>query len=114
MEINWIIQRLFWFILDNTELKQIIDNLVNFQTNCHEWNQNIFDKLHIAYMIHIDINMKNLLKPGFALKSKQIFGKKGGGKRINLEVVEKLKEMFLADNIEKNQKLSAENMLRNL
>ena len=61
-----------------------------------------------------DINMKNLLKPGFALKSKQIFGKKGGGKRINLEVVEKLKEMFLAGNIEKNQKLSAENMLRNL
>jgi hypothetical protein len=61
-----------------------------------------------------DINMRDLLKPGFALKSKQIFGKKGGGKRINLEVVEKLKEMFLAGNIEKNQKLSAENMLRNL
>ena len=47
------------------------------------------------------------------MKSKQIFGKKGGSKRINLEVVEKLKEMFLAGNIEKNQKLSAENMLRN-
>ncbi|CAJ0906518.1 2139_t:CDS:2, partial [Entrophospora sp. SA101] len=35
-------------------LDQIIDNLINFQTNCHEWNQNIFDKLHIAYMIHIN------------------------------------------------------------
>ncbi|CAJ0648786.1 9665_t:CDS:1, partial [Entrophospora sp. SA101] len=42
------------FLLNNTELKQIIDNLINFQTNCHEWNLNIFDKLHIAYMIHIN------------------------------------------------------------
>ncbi|CAH1768491.1 14280_t:CDS:2, partial [Entrophospora sp. SA101] len=45
-----------------------------------------------------DINLKNLLNqkltPGFALRSKQKFGKKGG-KRLDLKVIEELKGMFL-------------------
>jgi hypothetical protein len=52
--------------------------------------------------------------PGFALKSHQKFGKKGGGKHLNLDIVEKLKMMFIQGNIEKNKKLSAEEMLKNL
>ena len=60
---------------------------------------------------------KNLLDerlmPGFALRSKQKFGKRGG-KRLDLKVIEKLKEMFLAGNIEKDKKYSPEDMLKNL
>ena len=64
-----------------------------------------------------DINLKNMLNekltPGFALRSKQKFGKRGG-KRLDLKVIEKLKEMFLIGNIEKNNKFSPEDMLKNL
>ena len=51
--------------------------------------------------------------PGYALKSRQKLGKKGG-KRLNSEVVERLKEMFIRGNIDKNVKLSAEDMLKNI
>ena len=54
------------------------------------------------------------LTPGFALKSSQKFGKKGGSKRLDIKVVEKLKEMFLAGNIDKSNKFSPEDMLNNL
>ena len=50
---------------------------------------------------------------GYALKSRQKLGKKGG-KRLNSEVVERLKEMFIRGNIDKNVKLSAEDMLKNI
>jgi hypothetical protein len=52
--------------------------------------------------------------PGFALKSHQKLGKKGGGQRLNLEIVERLKVMFLQGNINKNMKLSAEDMFEKL
>ena len=58
--------------------------------------------------------MKNLLdeklKPGFALKSSQKYGKKGG-KKFDLNVIEWLKSMFLASNIEKSK---PEDMLKKL
>ena len=57
--------------------------------------------------------MREKLIPGYALKSRQKLGKKGG-KRLNSEVVERLKEMFLRGNIDKNVKLSAEDMLKNI
>ncbi|CAH1765007.1 12549_t:CDS:2 [Entrophospora sp. SA101] len=50
-----------------------------------------------------DINMKNITAFN---QHKQIFGKKGGGKRINLEVVEKSKKMFLTGNVEKIKNIS--------
>lgn len=52
--------------------------------------------------------------PGFALKSRQKLGKKGGGQRLNLEVVERLKVMFIQGNINKNMKLSSKDMLEKL
>ena len=55
--------------------------------------------------------MYEKLTPGFALKSSQKFGKKGGSKRLDIKVVEKLKEIRLAGNIEKSNKISPENML---
>jgi hypothetical protein len=58
--------------------------------------------------------LKEKLLPGFALKSNQKFGKKGGGKRLNVDVVEKLKIMFLQGNVDNYMKLSAEDMLNNL
>lgn len=65
----------------------------------------------------LDDNMKNLLdeklKPGFALKSNQKYGKKGG-KKFDLNVIERLKSMFLAGNIEKSKKYSSEDMLKEL
>ena len=64
-----------------------------------------------------DNDLKDLLyeklTPGFALKSNQKFGKRGG-KRLDIKVVEKLKEMFLAGNLEKSNKFSPEDMLKNL
>ena len=53
------------------------------------------------------------LTPGFALRSKQKFGKMSG-KRLDLKVIEILKEMFLTGNIEKNNKFSPKDMLKNL
>ncbi|CAH1762455.1 9546_t:CDS:2 [Entrophospora sp. SA101] len=69
------------------------------------------------YYIISNDDLKNLLHKnlisGFALRSKQKFGKKGG-KRLNLNAIEKLKEMFLAGNIEKSNKFSPEDMLKQL
>ena len=48
------------------------------------------------------------------MKSHQKLGKKGGGQRLNLEVVERLKVMFLQGNVNKNMKLSGEDMLEKL
>jgi hypothetical protein len=53
------------------------------------------------------------LSPGFALKSNQKLGKRGG-KRLDVRVIEKLKEMFLASNMEKSNKFSTKDMLKNL
>lgn len=47
------------------------------------------------------------------MKSNQKFGKKGG-KRLNIDIVEKLKIMFLQGNVDNYMKLSAEDMLSNL
>lgn len=63
------------------------------------------------------MNLKNLLdeklKPGFALKSNQKYGKKGG-KKFDLNIIERLKSMFLAGEIEKSNKYSPEDMLKEL
>ena len=77
-------------------------------------NPNLKDNL----LLSNDDDLKSLLyeklTPGFALKSSQKFGKKGGSKRLDIKVVEKLKEMFLAGNIDKSNKFSPEDMLNNL
>ncbi|CAJ0889026.1 5620_t:CDS:2 [Entrophospora sp. SA101] len=44
----------------------------------------------------------------------KILNSSGGGKRLNLNAIEKLKEMFLAGNIEKSNKFSPEDMLKQL
>ena len=78
----------------------------------------IFDMINNSLLINNndDINLKNMLNekltPGFALRSKQKSGKRNG-KRLDLKVIEILKEMFLTDNIEKNNKFSPEDMLKN-
>ena len=77
----------------------------------------IFDMINNSLLINNndDINLKNMLNekltPGFALRSKQKFGKRNG-KRLDLKVIEILKEMFLTDNIEKNNELSPEDMFK--
>ena len=57
--------------------------------------------------------LREKLIPVYALKIRQNLGKKCG-KRLNSEVVERLKEMFIRGNIDKNVKLSAEDMLKNI
>ena len=57
--------------------------------------------------------MDEKLKPGFALKSGQKYGKEGS-KKFDLNVIEQLKSMFLASNIEKSKKYSPEDMLKKL
>ena len=54
------------------------------------------------------------LKSGQALREKQKFGKKGGGKRIPKEVVELLKGYFHSGNTPGKSHLSAEDMMREL
>jgi hypothetical protein len=75
------------------------------------------DSENIFLLLNDNINLKNLLderlRPGFALKSNQKYGKKGG-RKLNLNVIEQLKNMFLAGNIEKNKKYSPDDMLKEL
>ena len=73
------------------------------------WDQFSLRDLNDNSVLLKDSDVKNLLyeklTPGFALKSNQKFGKKGG-KRLDVRVIEKLKEMFLAGNMEKSNKFS--------
>src|SRR5690349_5696889 len=75
------------------------------------------DSENNSLLLNDNMNLKNLLdkrlKPGFALKSNQKYGKKGG-KKLNLNVIEQLKSMFLAGNIEKSKKYSPDDMLKEL
>ena len=50
------------------------------------------------------------LQKGWALKENQIFGKKGGGKRINDEVKKLLQAMFLNGNLNARDKLNPQEM----
>ena len=81
------------------------------------WDQFSLRDLNDNSVLLKDSDVKNLLyeklTPGFALKSNQKFGKKGG-KRLDVRVIEKLKEMFLAGNMEKSNKFSPEDMLKSL
>ena len=51
-----------------------------------------------------------LFQKGWALKENQIFGKKGGGKRINDEVKKLLQAMFLNGNLNAWDKLNPQKM----
>ena len=70
--------------MDKLVIKQRLDRFTNFEP------------INITLLLD-DNDLKNLLYekliPGFALKSKQKFGKKSGGKRLDLNVIEKLKEI---------------------
>jgi hypothetical protein len=70
-----------------------------------------------SLLLNNNMNLKNLLdeklKLGFALKSNQKYGKKGG-KKFDLNIIKRLKSMFLAVNIEKSKKYSPEDMLKEL
>lgn len=50
------------------------------------------------------------MQKGWALKENQIFGKKGGGKRINDEVKKLLQAMFLNGNLNARDKLNPQEM----
>jgi len=50
------------------------------------------------------------LSSGWALKEKQKFGKKGGGKRISKNVISYLEAYFLAGDINKSEKYTAQEM----
>ncbi|CAJ0639951.1 1542_t:CDS:2 [Entrophospora sp. SA101] len=40
------------FLLENAEMKQIIEKTIIFQVSCSEWDPIIFDKLHSTYIKH--------------------------------------------------------------
>ena len=119
-------------LLKNNDINKPNSTAINQTTAQSEWKINIPSQINTSVQTltvteiinkflfindNDDINLKNLLDerlmPGFALRSKQKFGKRGG-KRLDLKVIEKLKEMFLAGNIEKDKKYSPEDMLKNL
>ena len=54
------------------------------------------------------------LESGWALKSKQKYGKKGGGKRISKRVWKLLEEYFLEGDVDKSKRLTATTMLESL
>ncbi|PKY46438.1 hypothetical protein RhiirA4_420645 [Rhizophagus irregularis] len=54
------------------------------------------------------------LESGWALKSKQKYGKKGGGKRISKRVWKLLEEYFLEGDVDKSKRFTATTMLENL
>jgi hypothetical protein len=51
---------------------------------------------------------------GWALKENQKFGKKGGGKRISKHIVALLEGYFLAGNLDKSNRYSAQEMWNEL
>src|SRR6185369_4671070 len=54
------------------------------------------------------------LSSGWALKENQKFGKKGGGKRISKNVIPYLEAYFLAGDINKSEKYTAQEMYNEL
>src|ERR1044072_8660492 len=50
------------------------------------------------------------LSSGWALKEKQKFGKKGGGKRMSKNVISYLEAYFLAGDVNKSEKYTAQEM----
>ena len=76
-----------------------------------------FNSENNSLLLNNNMNLKNLLdeklKLGFALKSNQKYEKEDG-KKFDLNIIERLKSMFLAGNIEKSKKYSPEDMLKEL
>ena len=58
----------------------------------------------------LDYTLDFALSSGWALKENQKFGKKGGGKRISKNVVSYLEAYFLAGDIDKSEKYTAQEM----
>ena len=54
------------------------------------------------------------MEPGWALKSKQKYGKRGSGKHISKRVWEILEGYFLEGDVDKSKKYTATTMLENL
>lgn len=54
------------------------------------------------------------LPSGWALKERQKFGKKGGGKRISKNVIPYLEAYFLAGDVDKSEKYTAQEMYNEL
>ena len=54
------------------------------------------------------------LSSGWALKENQKFGKKGGGKRISKHVVPYLEAYFLAGDVDKSERYTAQEMYNEL
>ena len=57
-----------------------------------------------------DYTLDFALPSGWALKENQKFGKKGGGKRISKSVISYLEAYFLAGDINKSDKYTAQEM----
>lgn len=55
-----------------------------------------------------------LLSGGWALKERQKFGKKGEGKRISKHVIPYLEAYFLAGDVDKSEKYTAQEMYNEL
>jgi len=51
---------------------------------------------------------------GWGLKENQVYGKKGGKKQISDKVKEYLQIYFLSGNVNKSQRFSAKDMLKEL
>jgi hypothetical protein len=58
----------------------------------------------------LDYTLDFALSSGWALKENQKFGKKGGGKRISKNVISYLEAYFLAGDINKSEKYTAQEM----
>ena len=54
------------------------------------------------------------LPSGWALKERQKFGKKGGGKRISKHVIPYLEAYFLAGDVDKSERYTAQEMYNEL
>jgi len=76
-------------------------------------DSNLEDNSSLLNENDLKILLNEKLKPGFALKSNQTYGRKGG-KKFDMNVVERLKAMFLAGDIEKSEKYTAKDMLKEL
>ena len=58
----------------------------------------------------LDYTLDFALSSGWVLKENQKFGKKGGGKRISKNVISYLEAYFLAGDINKSEKYTAQEM----
>ncbi|RIB27357.1 hypothetical protein C2G38_2137871 [Gigaspora rosea] len=95
---------------DTHELNIVVDDEVNDKVTVGSKKQ----KDRKKQIQQENLENKNYFYSGWALKENQMYGKKGGGKRMTETVKEILKSFFHAGDEDKSERYTAKDMLQDL